>query len=177
MAFKLDKPTVDLSGRTDVRGSIGDLVHELKVSQEHLCKHVWYRDAETQILLQENIVTTRLVLGDCQLGVREAYLLAEALKVTSFESGSKRRCALSVIVGAAIFLFAVLTACVQENKTLQTIVINGEIPVGKFRDKSVTELNLNSKGFKPADTVIVSSLLGVSDKLCFGLVSRCLHFQ
>ena len=57
----------------------------------------------------------------------------------------------------------------QENKTLQTLYINGEIPVAKLRgdDKKCTELNLRKKGYHNQDALVIAVLLAVRALLFF----------
>ena len=51
----------------------------------------------------------------------------------------------------------------QANSSLQTLYINGEIPVSKLRgdDEKCTELLLSGKGYEDADAIIIASLLKV----------------
>ena len=51
----------------------------------------------------------------------------------------------------------------QANSSLQTLKINGEIPVSKLRgdDEKCTELLLSGKGYEDADAIIIASLLKV----------------
>ena len=49
----------------------------------------------------------------------------------------------------------------QTNKTLQTLKINGEIPVHQFRDGTTTQLDLSSRGYKVEDAIVIASLLQV----------------
>ena len=39
--------------------------------------------------------------------------------------------------------------------------INGEIPVGKFRDEKTTALDLFKKGYKEPDAIVIAELLKV----------------
>jgi hypothetical protein len=44
---------------------------------------------------------------------------------------------------------------------LLELTINGNIPVGAFRDEKVTELDLSGKGYEAVDGFIIASLLKV----------------
>ena len=50
------------------------------------------------------------------------------------------------------------------NKTIKTVILNGEIPVDKLRgdDEKCTELDLSHKNYQDADVIIISALLVVS---------------
>ena len=51
----------------------------------------------------------------------------------------------------------------QENSSLETLHINGEIPVSKLRgdDEKCTKLDLSQRGYQNADAIIVASLIKV----------------
>ncbi len=54
----------------------------------------------------------------------------------------------------------------KANASMQSITINGEIPVAKLRDGQTAMLDLSSRNYKDADVIIIASLLKVRSWVC-----------
>lgn len=52
-----------------------------------------------------------------------------------------------------------LVEALKINRTLTTLIVNGEIPISIFRDKKTQDLNLSYKGYSDADAIVIASLI------------------
>jgi hypothetical protein len=120
------------------------------------------------LVLQENTALKELNLYGNKIGDDGGKAIGKALEVSFvlvssfvFLCGYPPHLSASVTTTSA-------TRHTQVNKTLQTLPINGAIPIAKLRgDEMCTELSLQRSGYKDPDAIVIAALLAVRALLFF----------
>lgn len=120
---------------------------------------ITFSDIPVRKILQNDVQCTELDLSSTKCGGAEVCILAALIKVNS---------TLKIIdlSDNKITKFGAMALGngLKENTTLQTIKINGHIPIHKFQDRNTTALDLRYNVFRDTDAIIIASLLSQTSK-------------